>query len=132
MADFFDGYGFNPYGLVAGSVKFKMDPETGRKKGECAVLFEDCNEADNACKAKQKQEICGRWVLLNYLDLDDYNEYENYDPENKNVRCSDAINEDNVGRSVKLRGLARAANKGTVIEFFEGFKVAKKDITIDI
>lgn len=127
VAGFFDGYG-----LVAGSVKFKMDPETGRKKGECAVLFEDSNEAERACKEKQKQEICGRWVMLNDLDLDDYNEYENYDPENKNVRCSDSINEDNVERSVKLRGLPWAANKGTVIEFFEGFKIAKKDITIDI
>jgi|APGre2960657404_1045060.scaffolds.fasta_scaffold255815_1 RNA recognition motif-containing protein len=49
VAGFFDGYG-----CVAGSVKFKMDPETGRKKGECAVLFEDCNEAERACKEKQK------------------------------------------------------------------------------
>jgi RNA recognition motif-containing protein len=70
--------------------------------------------------------------MLNELDLDDYNDYENYDPENKNVRCSDSINEENVERSVKLRGLPWAANKATVIEFFEGFKISKKDITIDI
>ena len=70
--------------------------------------------------------------MLNDLDLDDYNDYENYDPENNNVRCSDSITEDNVDRSVKLRGLPWAANKGTVIEFFEGFKISKKDITIDI
>jgi hypothetical protein len=132
VADFFDGHAFNPYGLVAGCVKFKIDAETGRKKGECAVLFEDCNDAERACKVKQKQEICGRWVLLTELDLDDYNNYENYDPEKKNVRCSDAINEENADRSVKLRGMPRAANKGTVIDFFEGFKVSKKDITIDI
>jgi len=127
VAGFFDGYG-----MVAGSVKFKVDPETGRKKGECAVLFDDCNEAERAIKEKQKQEICGRWVILADLDVDDYNDYENYDPENKNVRCSDSITEDNVDRSVKLRGLPWGANKSTVIEFFEGFKISKRDITIDI
>ena len=35
-------------------------------------------------------------------------------------------------RCVKLRGLPWAANKGTVVDFFEGFKVRKGDITIDI
>lgn len=33
---------------------------------------------------------------------------------------------------MKIRGLPWAANKGSVIEFFEGFKVSKKDIVIDI
>jgi len=132
VADFFDGHGYNTYGLVAGSVKIKKDLETGRSRGECAVLFEDINEAQRAFKAKQRQEICGRYVVLNELDLEDYYNYENYDPENKNVRCSDAINEENFERCVKLRGLPRAASKGTVIEFFDGFKISKKDITIDI
>jgi RNA recognition motif-containing protein len=48
------------------------------------------------------------------------------------VRCGDSVNEDNVERCVKLRGLPWAANKGTVIEFFEGFKLRKKNVTIDI
>ena len=123
---------FDGYGIVAGSVKFKVDPDTGRKKGECAALFEDYTEAERAQKEKQKTDMCCRNVMLNDLDLDDYNDYENFDPENKNVRCSDAVNEDNVDRCVKLRGLPWAANKNTVIEFFEGFKIQKKDITIDI
>lgn len=54
VADFFDGHGYNTYGLVAGSVKIKKDLETGRSRGECAVLFEDINEAQRACKAKQR------------------------------------------------------------------------------
>ena len=40
--------------MVAGSLKFKVDPETGRKKGEAACLFEDSNEAERAIKEKQK------------------------------------------------------------------------------
>jgi hypothetical protein len=71
-------------------------------------------------------------VLLGELDLADYLDYENFDPENKCVRCSDAVNDENVDRCVKLRGLPWAANKNTVIEFFEGFEVSMKDITIDI
>lgn len=42
------------------------------------------------------------------------------------------MTEDNVERCVKIRGLPWAANKGTVIEFFEGFKIKKSDICIDI
>jgi RNA recognition motif-containing protein len=123
---------FADYGMVAGSLKHRVDEETGRKKGDAAALFEDCVEAERAIKDKQKQEIAGRWVMLAELDMDDYNDYENYDPESKVVRCSDALNEDNWERSVKMRGLPWAANKGTVIEFFAGFKISKKDITIDI
>ena len=44
-------------------------------------------------------------MLLGELDLADYLDYENFDPENKCVRCSDAVNDENVDRCVKLRGL---------------------------
>lgn len=33
---------------------------------------------------------------------------------------------------MKIRGLPWAANKGTVIEFFEGFNIKKSAITIDV
>jgi hypothetical protein len=69
---------------------------------------------------------------LGDLDADDHENFENFDPESKNVRCSDSVTETNVEKCVKLRGLPWAANKGTVIDFFEGFKVRKSDITIDI
>jgi RNA recognition motif-containing protein len=106
--------------------------EEGRKTGHAAVLFESSEDAERAFKEKQKQEIGGRWIMLSDLDVEDHSEFESYNPENKNVRCGDSITEENVDRCVKLRGLPWAANKGTVIEFFEGFRIKKSDITIDI
>ena len=117
--------------MVPGSVKYQMNEE-GRKTGHAAVLFESSHDAERAFKEKQKQEIGGRWILLNDLDVEDHAEFESFNPENKNVRCGDSVTEDNVERAVKIRGLPWAANKGTVIEFFEGFKVKKTDIVIDI
>lgn len=64
--------------------------------------------------------------------MEDHAEFESFNPEDKNVRCGDSVTEDNVDRAVKIRGLPWAANKGTVVEFFEGFKIKKSDITIDI
>ena len=66
------------------------------------------------------------------MDVEDHADFNAFNPENKNVRCGDSVTEDNVERAVKIRGLPWAANKGTVIEFFEGFKIKKSDITIDI
>jgi hypothetical protein len=60
------------------------------------------------------------------LDLEDYNDFDNWDPSDKDVRCGDSVNEDNVDRCVKLRGLPWAVSKPLVINFFEGFKVNKK------
>lgn len=106
--------------------------EEGRRTGQAACLFESCEDAERAFKEKQKQEIGGRWILLHDLDLEDHAEFESFNPEDKNVRCGDSVTEDNVERCVKIRGLPWAANKGSVIEFFEGFKVRKSDIVIDI
>ena len=66
------------------------------------------------------------------LDVEDHTEFESYNPESKNVRCGDSVTEDNVDCCVKIRGLPWAANKGTLIEFFDGFKVKKSNVIIDI
>lgn len=126
VAAFFEGYN-----MVPNSLKYQMNEE-GRKTGQAAVLFESTEDAERAFKEKQKQEIGGRWILLSDLDVEDHAEFESFNPDNKNVRCGDSVNEDNVDRCVKIRGLPWAANKGTIIEFFEGFKIKKSDITIDI
>jgi len=100
--------------------------------GNAAILFASNEDAERCFKEKQGQELGGRKCFLDDLDVDDHADFENFNPDNKNVRCSDAVNEDNVDRAVKLRGLPWAANKGTVLEFFEGFKLKKSDVTIDI
>ena len=70
--------------------------------------------------------------MLGNLDLDDHRNFESFDIESKNVRCGDSVNESNVDRCVKLRGLPWSANKGTIVEFFDGFTLNKLDIVIDI
>lgn len=64
--------------------------------------------------------------------MQDHKNFESFDPENKNVSCSDIVTEENVSRCVKLRGLPWAANKGTIVDFFDGFNILKGDILIDI
>ena len=66
------------------------------------------------------------------LEVDEYNDFDNWDPSAKDVRCGDSLNEDNVERCVKLRGLPWATGKGQVLEFFEGFNIKKKDVTLDV
>lgn len=124
--EFFAGY--NP---VEGSLKFQVNEE-GKKMGNAAILFASSEDAERCFKEKQGQELGGRKCFLDDLDVEDHADFENFNPDNKNVRCSDSVNEDNVDRAVKLRGLPWAANKGTVLEFFEGFKLKKSDVTIDI
>ena len=126
IVQFFEGYNYIPE-----SLKWQVNPE-GKKTGLAAVLFESSSDAERAFKDKQKQEIGGRWILLGDLEPEDHETFESFDAESKNVRCGDSVNDDNVDRCVKLRGLPWAANKGTVVDFFEGFKVRKGDITIDI
>jgi len=74
----------------------------------------------------------GRQARLFDLEVEEYNDFENWDPNARDVRCGDSVNEDNVDRCVKLRGLPWAVGKPQLINFFEGFNVKKKNITIDV
>jgi len=48
IAEFFEGYN-----MVEGSLKFHMNEE-GRKSGMAAVLFNSEEDAEKACKEKQR------------------------------------------------------------------------------
>lgn len=43
---------FDQWTLVPGSVKFKLDIRTGVKIGECAVVFDDINDMEQALSKK--------------------------------------------------------------------------------
>lgn len=49
-----------------------------------------------------------------------------------NQRCGDRLNDDNVNKCVKLRGLPYTITKQQVVEFFTGFEVRTKDVTMDL
>lgn len=85
---------FRGYNVVANSVKFKSSNE-GKSTRQAAVLFS--SEADGliALKHKQKKEIKGRWVQISELDLADYEKFESYNPQTKNVRCGAGLTLDN-------------------------------------
>lgn len=124
--EFFDGYN-----MVPGSVKFHMNEE-GRRSGKAACVFATEADAERAAKEKNRTDLGGRNIFCDDLDLAEWEDFENWDPAGKNVRCGDSLNEENVERCVKLRGLPRACSKGEVIAFFDGFTLRKKDVTIDI
>ena len=48
------------------------------------------------------------------------------------VRLSDFVNAENRFRAIKMRGLPFSANVREIRDFFEDFRVAERDITIDM
>ncbi len=81
--------------MVPGSLKWQINA-AGKKSGLTAVLFESTADAERALKEKQKQEISGRWILLNDLAVEDHENFESFDLESKNICCCDSVTEKNV------------------------------------
>lgn len=123
---------FEAYNVIPGSVKFHMNEESGRRSGQAALLFQTEDDAERAYDELQGQDLNGRQARIFDLELAEYDDFENWDPSARDCRCGDSVNEDNVDRCVKLRGLPWAINKKLLTEFFDSFAVKKKNMTIDI
>ena len=82
----------------------------GRKTGQAAVLFESVVEATNAMNEKQGQNVGSRWVELYQIPYSQYQSFQDDQLNQKTVNLKNFLNEENINRCVKLRGIPYQAS----------------------
>ena len=99
--------------------------EGGRRTGIGSVLFASEEAAEKAQEEKDQQNIGARYIMLSQETFGFWEHFMDDQLTAITVNINRMINEDNLGRTVKLRGLPPAATKQTLVEFF-----ATADITV--
>lgn len=122
---------FERYAYIRESVKIG-ELADGRKTGQAAVLFENEEEAKNAMNEKQGQNVGSRWVELYQMPYSQYESFADDQLNQKTVQLKNFLNEENLHRCVKLRGIPYQASQQDVKDFFADYNVADDDIVIEM
>lgn len=105
------------HGVVQNSVKIGVG-EDGRRTGHAIVLFESEDSTEKAKEAKQGEKIGSRWIDLTFKKGIEYEYFE--DPSSMPYKSLNSyLNEDNVEKTVKLRGIPFRASADDVVKFFK-------------
>jgi RNA recognition motif-containing protein len=99
--------------------------------GEGSVLFKDEAECKRAFREKQGQNIAHRWIELYQITLQDYFNFDQMQQHRRTVKLSKYLNESNISRVAKLRGLPFSVTVETLCEFFGDFGVTRSDIVLE-
>ena len=108
---------FSRYSYIRESVRIG-ELADGRKTGQAAVLFENEEEAKNAMNEKQGQNVGSRWVELYQMPYSQYESFADDQLQQKTVALKNFLNEENLHRCVKLRGIPYQASQQDVKDFF--------------
>jgi len=115
---------------VRGSIRIgKL--EGGRSTGHGCILLENEDEAEKALD-KDGEYIGPRFV---HLSVESFAFHENFMEDQLGcitVNINRMVNEDNVGSTVKLRGLAPSTTKADILEFFSDFGIQEDNCHIEI
>lgn len=95
---------FSRYSYIRESVRIGQ-LEDGRKTGQAALLFLNEEEAKNAMNEKQGQNVGSRWVELYQMPYSQYESFADDQLNQKTVSLKNFLNEENLHRCVKLRGI---------------------------
>lgn len=95
---------FSRYAYIRDSVRLG-ELADGRKTGQAAVLFENTDEAASAMNEKQGQNVGSRWVELYQIPFSQYETFTDDQLNQKTVNLKNFLNEENLHRCVKLRGI---------------------------
>ena len=101
---------FSNYAYIRESVRIG-ELADGRKTGQAAILFENEEEAANAMNEKQGQNVGSRWVELYQLPYSQYETFADDQLNQKTVNLKNFLNEENLSRAVKLRGIPYQASQ---------------------
>lgn len=128
IEQFFEGLNF-----VRGSLRIGEFAD-GKRTGEAVVLFETEEDAALAVETKNHEHIGTRWVNLCQQPYDHYQNFTRGDSleVGKVVTLNKIINQSNVHRCVKLRGIPFRATESDVRNFFGDFNVGKNDIVLEV
>ena len=101
---------FSRYAYLRDSIHLGV-LQDGRKTGQAALLFESQEEAANAMNEKQGQNVGSRWVELYQMPYSQYQSFLDDQLQQKTVNLRSYLNEENVNRCVKLRGIPYQASQ---------------------
>lgn len=121
---------FSRYAFIRDSVRIG-ELADGRKTGQAAVLFANMEEAKNAMNEKQGQNVGSRWVELYQMPYSQYLNFMEDQLSQKTVLLKNYLNEGNLRRAVKLRGIPYAATSAEVKDFFGDFGVSDDDVVLE-
>jgi len=122
---------FSRYSFIRDSVRIGTLAD-GRKTGQAALLFENEEEAANAMNEKQGQNVGSRWVELYQMPYSQYESFADDQLNQKTVMLKNFLNEENLHRCVKLRGIPYQASTQDVKDFFADYNVSDDDIVIEM
>jgi len=127
VADFFKDFKYIEQSVVLG-----LNYE-GRKNGFGAILFHTADEASKAAVQMQKQYIGSRYVDLSVISYDDYRNFNSFGNRPSNgggnyggesgsfVKLANCVNDDNVERSLVVRGLPYKVTVEVIQSFLQGY-----------
>ena len=116
--------------MVPGSIKLGRNDD-GRMTGQAACLFETKEDAKSALNEMQGQNIGHRWIELYTISHKDWENFGQEQLQSKNINLRNYLNEDNVSRAVKMRGMPFHVNPAEIVEFFGDFNVSASDVVIE-
>ena len=123
---------FQSFEFVLGTAKLKIDSKR-QQLNLAAIIFKSDEEAERAKLAKDRTYMGNRWISISDIEMRHYETFNSFDRHQINIRCDSSLTKNNVLRCVKLQGLPYQSTKHTtLIEFFAGFDLSKKDIILDI
>lgn len=95
-------------------------------------MFENEDEAANAMNEKQGQNVGSRWVELYAMSFAQFESFMDDQLNCKTVNLKNFLNEENLNRCVKLRGIPYQASDQDVKDFFADYNLGDDDIVIEM
>ena len=72
-----------------------------------------------------------RWIELYTISRKEWEQFGNEQGQSKNTNLRNCLNDDNMYRAVKLRGMPFHVNQADIVEFFRDFNVTQQDVIIE-
>jgi hypothetical protein len=93
-------------------------------------LFETKDDAKFAFSERNGQNIGRRWIELYAISRKEWEQF-GFEQQSKNTNLKNFLNDENIYRAVKLRGMPFHVNPTDIVEFFRDFNVTTQDVVIE-